>query len=107
MLLGVCANPLCIVTEFCSKGSLYNLLRSTRPEVQEILADPRQITKIIMGIARGMLHLVRAINAHSKIHQVLEQLQHSENVVHRDLAARNVLLTSSYEAKVRWVGAQG
>jgi len=76
--LGVCAkdNHLCLVTEFCEGGSLYDLLHSNQPITKE------SIKKIINGIASGMMHL------------------HYENVIHRDLAARNILLGSNFSPKV-------
>jgi serine/threonine protein kinase len=77
--LGLAANPergLCIVTQFCSGGSLYDLLHSS----QQI--DEKKLIKIVMGTSAGMLHLAQ------------------ENVVHRDLAARNILLDSEFEPRV-------
>jgi len=76
MLLGLCESPLCLITEFCSNGSLSTLLLSK--------ADLNSATKyqITLGVTAGMLHL------------------HSENVVHRDLAARNVLLTPDNVPKI-------
>ena len=64
------------MTEFCAKGSLFAYLHSD----QKITVDMQY--KILLGIARGMLHL------------------HSENIIHRDLAARNILLTEHMEVKV-------
>jgi len=69
--LGVCTepgNPLCIVTEYMSRGSLWGRLNHPTP-----ISDELKL-KWVRGIACGMLHL------------------HSENLVHRDLASRNVLL---------------
>jgi serine/threonine protein kinase len=68
--------PLCIVTEFCPHGSLSAFILS------DAKIDYNLQLKILLGIAKGMLHL------------------HSESVVHRDLAARNVLLGTNYEPKV-------
>lgn len=56
-------------SEFYPRGSLYALLRAPVPISDEVQQQ------IIIGIARGMLHL------------------HKESVVHRDLAARNVLVS--------------
>jgi len=75
LLLGVCPQPLSIVTEFMEKGSLYGYLQKTELTQQQQLS-------VIRGIARGMLHL------------------HFENVIHRDLAARNILLTAAMEPKI-------
>lgn len=51
-LYGVTTNPLAIVTEFLEKGSLLSYLQSKQLITAEVRA------KIILGIARGMLHLV-------------------------------------------------
>ena len=76
LLLGFCIDPLSVVTEFLERGSLYNYLRSE----QQI--DVKTKTKMIVGIAKGMLHI------------------HLENIVHRDLATRNVLLTLTLDPKI-------
>eukprot|EP00027_Filamoeba_sp_ATCC50430_P009694 CAMPEP_0168557866 /NCGR_PEP_ID=MMETSP0413-20121227/9660_1 /TAXON_ID=136452 /ORGANISM="Filamoeba nolandi, Strain NC-AS-23-1" /LENGTH=705 /DNA_ID=CAMNT_0008588939 /DNA_START=117 /DNA_END=2234 /DNA_ORIENTATION=+ len=68
--------PVTIVTEYCAKGSLFSYLHGN----EKISMDMQY--KILLGIARGMLHL------------------HSENIIHRDLAARNILLTEHMEVKV-------
>lgn len=52
-LLGTCKDPLCVITEYMPCGSLAHLLRS-----DEVIAQATK-DKIILGIARGMLHLVR------------------------------------------------
>jgi serine/threonine protein kinase len=72
LLFGFCDEPLSIVMELMSGGSLYNYLRTHGRS--SITMETR--TKILHGIARGLLHL------------------HSENIIHRDLATRNVLLSN-------------
>ncbi|KAL6075324.1 Insulin-like growth factor 1 receptor, variant 2 [Balamuthia mandrillaris] len=82
-LLGVCVDaafPLCIVTEFLSKGSLLDYLQSLKQNESNL--SMKKMINIAKGVASGMQHL------------------HAEHVVHRDLAARNVLLTSDLTAKV-------
>jgi len=76
LFLGVCKDPLCIVTEFVEKGALSTYLLSDA-EIPDTLK-----IKWIKGIAAGMLHI------------------HSESLVHRDLAARNVLLAGDYTPKI-------
>ena len=72
LLFGFCDEPLSIVMELMSGGSLYNYLRTHGRS--SVTMETR--TKLLHGIARGMLHL------------------HSENIIHRDLATRNVLLSN-------------
>ena len=74
--MGICDDPLSVVTEFLEGGSLLEYLRN------EDDIPIKTKFNITLGIARGMLHL------------------HFENIIHRDLAARNVLLTSSLEPKI-------
>jgi len=72
-VMGVCLNPLAIVTAFVSGGSLIDLIES-----DEKISEQLQF-KIMKGITAGMMHL------------------EAEKIVHRDLAARNVLLTPDKE----------
>ena len=74
--MGICESPLSVVTEFLEGGSLLEFIRKNKE------MDLNLKYKIILGIARGMLHL------------------HLENIIHRDLAARNVLLTASQQPKI-------
>jgi Protein tyrosine and serine/threonine kinase len=64
-LLGVCQEPLCLITEFLAKGSLSDFL-----EKPENSLSSQQLQTMLLGIARGVLHL------------------HLEGIIHRDLAAR-------------------
>jgi len=75
-LVGVCEKPLCLITEFYSRGSLFHFLHSKENMTIQL---QHQIMK---GIASGMFHL------------------QSENVIHRDLAARNVLLSEDFTPKI-------
>jgi len=70
-LFGYCLSPLCIVTEYCNSGSLYQLLQDGKLIKEEFMF------KIVYGIVAGMNHL------------------HIEGIIHRDLAARNILLNQS------------
>ena len=76
MFIGICDNPLSVVTEFMEGGSLYEYLR------KDVEINFLQAIKIMFGIGRGMLHI------------------HLENIIHRDLATRNVLLTASLQPKI-------
>jgi len=75
--LGICLNPLCVVTEYLPKGDLASHLMNYSNVVND-----EQALKWFKGISSGMLHLAL------------------EGVVHRDLAARNVLLTETFVAKI-------
>eukprot|EP01119_Soliformovum_irregulare_P007249 TRINITY_DN1964_c0_g1_i4.p1 TRINITY_DN1964_c0_g1~~TRINITY_DN1964_c0_g1_i4.p1 ORF type:complete len:920 (-),score=248.98 TRINITY_DN1964_c0_g1_i4:115-2874(-) len=76
LCLGITLSPMCIIMEYMEKGSLLDFLRKNPTHPAEILS------KIVKGIALGMLHL------------------HEDKVIHRDLATRNILLTSNLEPKV-------
>ncbi|PRP72821.1 serine/threonine-protein kinase CTR1-like, partial [Planoprotostelium fungivorum] len=67
--------PVSLVTEYCSGGSLYSHLRRVNCSIEEKY-------KFLNEISLGMLHL------------------HKEKIIHRDLAVRNILLTRHLEAKV-------
>jgi len=72
-LLGVCTNkqnPICIVTELLSEGSLTDLFNSSK-----IFIDAGLAVTVAKDIASGMSHL------------------HRENILHCDLAARNLLVS--------------
>jgi len=75
--LGYCLEPLCIVTEFCGKGSLDKLFGDSNFQMEM----PLQL-KFMHDIAKGMHHL------------------YLEGIIHKDLASRNVLITESLDAKV-------
>jgi len=74
--LGICEDPICMITEYCGNGSLKSLLDSNKP------IDSKLQFKIISNIVSGMYHL------------------ENEKIIHRDLAARNCLLTENYDTKV-------
>jgi len=74
--LGVILRPLCIITEYLPRGSLFQLLESEHP------MDYVLLLKFANDIVAGMVHL------------------HSEGVIHRDLACRNLLLDESGTVKI-------
>ncbi|PRP82068.1 hypothetical protein PROFUN_03758 [Planoprotostelium fungivorum] len=63
--------------QFCEGGCLLDYLSTHGDDVTQEKKDG-----IILGIAKGVLHL------------------HQEKIIHRDLAARNILLSKHLEAKV-------
>lgn len=75
-LLGVCSQPVAIVSKFYENGSLLDWIISGKE------MGTSMIVKVLKGIAAGMHHL------------------HEENVIHRDLASRNILLTGNLDAVV-------
>ncbi len=85
LFMGICPEPFCIVTEYCSRGSLYDLLRSARndPALARELSWPRRLS-LAMDAAKGMLYL------HS----------HKPRVIHRDLKSPNLLVDGQWRAKV-------
>jgi serine/threonine protein kinase len=72
-LYGVCLEPFSIVTAFCSKGSLDDMLYGDNP----VEFSDAELKRLCVGIASGISHL------------------HHEGVIHRDLAARNILVNET------------
>lgn len=81
LYIGACTRPpnVCLVTEWCVRGSLYDVLHDP-----SIVIDVRSIVRIAIGIAQGMNYL------HS--------LQYK--FIHRDLKSHNILLDSNFNVKV-------
>jgi serine/threonine protein kinase len=74
--LGGCSQPpnLCIVTEYCNGGSLYDLLHVKKDKL-----SPQQQIEFALGIAEGMEYL------HSR----------KPMIIHRDLKSQNILLNDN------------
>lgn len=83
MFLGVCLNPPALVTEYCAKGSLYNLLQSARVSNNKakMLSWKRLLTMAVEA-ALGMHYL------------------HRHNVEHRDLKSPNLLVDGHWNLRV-------
>ncbi|KAF8358965.1 hypothetical protein PRIPAC_93960, partial [Pristionchus pacificus] len=75
--IGVCRNPLMIITEFMPNGSLHDYLRKKTSDGHD-LNDAVKLS-IAIKIARGMAFLG------------------NKGIVHRDLAARNVLVGETHD----------
>ena len=88
---GVCPDPPAVVTEFCSRGSLYDLLRSARDNatLARQLDWPRRVG-IALDAAKGMLYL------HG----------HRPPIIHRDLKSPNLLVDKYWRCKVGDLGAR-
>mmetsp|Transcript_70148 Transcript_70148/g.165042 ORF Transcript_70148/g.165042 Transcript_70148/m.165042 type:complete len:133 (-) Transcript_70148:23-421(-) len=76
-LLGVCQEPLCLVMEFMSRGSLFACLQQTSIEM------PWQLRlSCALDVARAMAFL------------------HAKDILHRDLKSLNVLVNEDWRCKV-------
>lgn len=83
--LGVCAEPACIVTEYCSKGSLTDVLRRGRISTSHAAAlDWSRRLNMAMDAAKGMLHLHLC----------------DPPIIHRDLKSPNLLVDKHWRLKV-------
>eukprot|EP01124_Arcella_intermedia_P028486 TRINITY_DN5795_c0_g1_i1.p1 TRINITY_DN5795_c0_g1~~TRINITY_DN5795_c0_g1_i1.p1 ORF type:complete len:444 (-),score=101.15 TRINITY_DN5795_c0_g1_i1:69-1277(-) len=77
-LMGVVLTPrLCIVTEFCLRGDVGEMLLDPKMHI-----EPEHIRKICLDTCRGMTYL------------------HGANVIHRDLKCRNLLIDKDWNIKV-------
>ena len=76
---GACIEPVCLVTEFCSNGSLFDVLHN-----QDIELTWRLKLKLAYDAARGMNFL----HTHTPI------------IIHRDLKSLNLIIDSNWNLKV-------
>ncbi|KAL6772398.1 hypothetical protein ACKKBG_A30080 [Auxenochlorella protothecoides x Auxenochlorella symbiontica] len=86
LFMGVCLDPACIVTEFCARGSLYDLLKvaAANPDASARVLDWGKRLNMALDAAKGMLHL------HS----------HRGPIIHRDLKSPNLLVDKHWRVKV-------
>ena len=86
MYLGVCLQPPAVVTEYCARGSLNDVLKKclAKPELSVQLDWVRRLG-MALDAAKGMNYL------------------HSSNppVIHRDLKSPNLLVDKHWRVKVR------
>lgn len=85
MFMGLCLEPPCIVTEFCARGSLFDVLRKARsspPFAQQM--DWTRRLGMALDAAKGMLQL------HS----------HKPPILHRDLKSPNMLVERHWRVKI-------
>ncbi|OHS97846.1 TKL family protein kinase [Tritrichomonas foetus] len=71
--------PFTIITKYIKNGSLFNALRNKE---EYPMIDGTQLTKIAIGVSRGMKEL------------------HSLSIIHRDLKSLNILLDENYLPKI-------
>jgi serine/threonine protein kinase len=82
-LLGACAAPPAIATEFCERGSLYDVLKAAAAAPAAAAALPwRRRLAMLLDAARGVAYL------------------HARGVVHRDLKSPNLLVTADWRVKI-------
>lgn len=81
--IGVCSEPACIISEFCQKGSVCDLLRAAK-KAPNGLPPWMQCLSILTDAATGMLYL------HAR----------SSPIIHCDLKSTNILLDSHFRAKI-------
>ncbi|GAB4821009.1 hypothetical protein N2152v2_008055 [Parachlorella kessleri] len=83
--LGVCPFPPCVVTEYCSRGSLSDVLRSAKTSASlAAKLDWNRRLSLMLDTAKGMLHL------HA----------HNPPIIHRDLKSPNLLVDAHWHCKV-------
>lgn len=80
LYMGICLKPnVCIITEFASRGSLFDILYD-----HDLVVNYEKMMKIAWGIARGMNYL------HSL----------DRKIIHRDLKSQNVLISEEWTVKI-------
>ncbi|GAB4815428.1 hypothetical protein N2152v2_002474, partial [Parachlorella kessleri] len=84
--LGVCRLPPCVITEYCSRGSLADVLRSARGAPGRAAAQ--------LGWARRLSMAIDAATGMYFLHA------HSPPIVHRDLKSPNLLVSAEWRVKV-------
>ncbi|DBA75584.1 TPA: hypothetical protein ACH3X2_009138 [Trebouxia sp. C0005] len=85
MFMGLCLNPVCVVTEFCVRGSLSDVLEKAASDAAfaQQLPWPKRLS-MSLDAAKGMLQL------HS----------HKPPILHRDLKSPNLLVDKHWRVKV-------
>lgn len=76
-MIGICLDPVCVIMEFMSRGSLFACLNDT-----SIYLDWVQRLSFVRNIAEGMSFL------------------HARDLIHRDLKSLNVLVNQEWKAKI-------
>ena len=79
LFIGATNKPLCIITEYATRGCLYDVINQTPHEL-----TLERMKEIFMDCCRGLAYL------HSQ----------EEPVLHRDLKSQNILITGNWIAKV-------
>ena len=88
IFMGIVMNPVCLVTEYCHNGNLFDLLHDTvddnRGEHYAVQIPWQRRIRIALDVARGMnfLHTSTPV------------------IIHRDLKSLNILINEKWTAKV-------
>jgi serine/threonine protein kinase len=85
MYLGLCCDPPCVVTEYCARGSLTDVLKRARnTPTMGVQLDWARRLNMALDAAKGMMYL------------------HSSDppVIHRDLKSPNLLVDKHWRVKV-------
>ena len=83
--LGVCTSPPCVITEYCARGSLTDVLRGARQSpAKAAQLDWARRLNMSLDAAKGMLYL------HA----------HDPAILHRDLKSPNLLVDKHWKVKV-------
>ncbi|KAL3162493.1 hypothetical protein ABBQ32_010154 [Trebouxia sp. C0010 RCD-2024] len=85
LFMGVCLDPPCMVTEFCARGSMFDVLAKARSSslLAQQLDWPKRLS-MALDAAKGMLQL------HS----------HKPPILHRDLKSPNLLVDKHWRVKI-------
>ena len=64
MFMGLCLNPVCVVTEFCARGSLSDVIRkaATSEIFAQLLHWPKRLSMALDAAKVDSLHCQRACN---------------------------------------------
>lgn len=79
LFMGACKDPLCIITEYAERGSLYEVVRKTPKAL-----TPQMIRKLALDVLRGLIYI------HTR----------KPSILHRDLKSMNVLITNDWIGKI-------
>lgn len=83
--LGICLSPPCMVTEFCARGSMTDVLRGGKSSpAKAAMLDWARRLNMALDAAKGMLYL------HA----------HTPPIIHRDLKSPNLLVDKHWRVKV-------
>jgi len=83
--LGICLSPPCMISEYCARGSLTDVLRGGKASpAKAALLDWARRLNMALDAAKGMLYL------HA----------HAPPIIHRDLKSPNLLVDKHWRCKV-------